>query len=227
MGILNYFTKLKFLKTFYFIKISKFKYYSANCQIKRGVLMPDKAQAALEFLMTYGWAILVVLIAVAALAYFGVLSPSTFFPDKCILPAGITCLDYKVESYRAIIVLQNNLGGIITIDNVTISANDQKCYDDQQITLSNNEKAILTITECNNGESSQKFDGMVNITYTPEDKLTHNIAGTLKSKVVEGSSISSQDTCQNAQDNSLCDGLDLVYGTGYQSACCSEHSLCC
>ncbi|MBI1979078.1 MAG: hypothetical protein HYS62_03415, partial [Candidatus Aenigmarchaeota archaeon] len=34
-----------------------------------------KSQAAMEFLMTYGWAILVVLAAIAALAYFGVLSP--------------------------------------------------------------------------------------------------------------------------------------------------------
>ncbi len=34
-------------------------------------------------------------------------------------------------------------------------------------------------------------------------------------------------TCQSAQDNGLCSGLDLVYGTGYRSACCSEHGLCC
>ena len=33
--------------------------------------------------------------------------------------------------------------------------------------------------------------------------------------------------CRNAQDNGLCSGLDLVYGDGYQAACCSEHSLCC
>ncbi|HGJ67134.1 TPA: hypothetical protein ENS27_17370 [bacterium] len=42
-----------------------------------------KAQAALEFLMTYGWAIMVVLAAIGALAYFGVLSPSNFLPDQC------------------------------------------------------------------------------------------------------------------------------------------------
>ena len=37
--------------------------------------MHKKSQAAMEFLMTYGWAILVVLVAIGALAYFGVLSP--------------------------------------------------------------------------------------------------------------------------------------------------------
>lgn len=40
---------------------------------------PDKrGQAAMEYLMTYGWSILIVLIAVAALFYFGVLDPEQF-----------------------------------------------------------------------------------------------------------------------------------------------------
>ncbi len=54
-----------------------------------------KAQAAMEFLMTYGWAILVVLAAVAALAYFGVLSPARYLPETCDFPggSGFTCVD--------------------------------------------------------------------------------------------------------------------------------------
>jgi hypothetical protein len=58
---------------------------------KRGTIMvkTKKSQAAMEFLMTYGWAILVVLAAIAALAYFGVLSPGKFIPEKCMLSPGI------------------------------------------------------------------------------------------------------------------------------------------
>jgi len=48
----------------------------------------NKAQAAMEFLMTYGWAILVVLVAIGALAYFGVLSPEKLLPEKCIVATG-------------------------------------------------------------------------------------------------------------------------------------------
>ena len=55
-----------------------------------------KSQAAMEFLMTYGWAILVVLAAIAALAYFGVLSPEKFLPEKCLIETGITCIGSKV-----------------------------------------------------------------------------------------------------------------------------------
>ena len=38
---------------------------------------------------------------------------------------------------------------------------------------------------------------------------------------------SNKNACQNAQNNGLCNGLDLAYGSGYKAACCSEHNLCC
>jgi hypothetical protein len=58
-------------------------------------MFKKKAQAAMEFLMTYGWAILVVLVAIGALAYFGVLSPENLLPEKCTGSAGFECLDNK------------------------------------------------------------------------------------------------------------------------------------
>lgn len=190
-------------------------------------MLDDKAQAALEFIMAYGWAILVVLIGVAALGYSGVLSPDKFLPSKCVLPSGIACLDYKVESYRVILVLQNALGETITIDNVTVSANEQQCSDNQRISLYNNEKAIITITGCSNGAEGQKFNGFVTVLYTVEDKLAHGVLGTIRAKVVEGSPISFSSVCENAQSSGFCSGLDIVFGEGYRAACCSEHSLCC
>ncbi len=42
-----------------------------------------KGQAALEFLMTYGWAFLVILVMIGTLAYFGVLNVSALLPDRC------------------------------------------------------------------------------------------------------------------------------------------------
>lgn len=53
--------------------------------------MFKKSQAALEFLTTYAWAFLVILIMVGALAYFGVLSPSKLLPDRCNFGSEITC----------------------------------------------------------------------------------------------------------------------------------------
>jgi len=38
---------------------------------------------------------------------------------------------------------------------------------------------------------------------------------------------SSAAVCENAQTDDLCSGLDVVFGTGYEAACCSEHGFCC
>jgi len=75
--------------------------------------MFKKAQAAMEFLMTYGWAILVVLAAIGALAYFGVLSPGNFLPPKCEFEAGLQCSETAVADNSAgtiIVALTNSLG---------------------------------------------------------------------------------------------------------------------
>jgi hypothetical protein len=57
-----------------------------------------KSQAAMEFLMTYGWALLVVIIVIAALAFFGLLNPSRFLPEKCEIAPGINVLDFSAKT---------------------------------------------------------------------------------------------------------------------------------
>ena len=37
----------------------------------------------------------------------------------------------------------------------------------------------------------------------------------------------SEKYCQNAQMTGLCDGLDLVFGSGYKKECCQVHGYCC
>lgn len=85
-----------------------------------------KGQAAMEFLMTYGWAILVVLAAIGALAYFGILSPDRWLPTKCTMAGGFSCVEHKVglTSPQIYLRLQNNLGSDIltgAVFNITSS----------------------------------------------------------------------------------------------------------
>ena len=71
----------------------------------------------MEFLMTYGWALVVVLVAIGALAFFGVLNPSQFLPETCVLGPGFACDDFKVvnsdtddDDDRIFINVQNGIG---------------------------------------------------------------------------------------------------------------------
>ena len=139
-----------------------------------------KSQAAMEFLMTYGWAILVVLVAIGALAYFGVLSPDRFLPSKCTLPAGIACTDFKLTSgagaaNQVNVVLRNGLGFDTT--GVTIAVTG--CTAPVATTLSNGEQKTFTATSCGLTGGS-KFNGDVNVTYINADTLlTHKVQGTI------------------------------------------------
>ena len=74
---------------------------------------------AMEFLMTYGWAILVVLVAVGALAYFGVFNLDKFYfiKDDC-------------DSYSYRDINQTHYGccyGYVWIDDNDFYNKDVKC----------------------------------------------------------------------------------------------------
>src|SRR3989338_6713281 len=73
-----------------------------------------KSQAALEFLTTYSWAFLVIIIMVGALAYFGVLSPSKLLPDRCNFGSEISC-------DKNIMVIKSGATGVSTDDDTSES----------------------------------------------------------------------------------------------------------
>ena len=77
-----------------------------------------KGQAAMEFLMTYGWAIIVVLVAIGALAYFGVLSPNKLLPERTTFSAPLANIDNALISAAdnsVEIAFKNNKGVDITL----------------------------------------------------------------------------------------------------------------
>lgn len=69
-----------------------------------------KGQAAMEFLITYGWAIMAAMMVIGALTYFGMSNPATSLPDKCIFSNAFECRDYKLNSTELNIQLVNIAG---------------------------------------------------------------------------------------------------------------------
>jgi hypothetical protein len=51
-----------------------------------------KAQSALEYLTTYGWAIIIISVVIAALFSLGLFNPGSLVNTSCIFPADFTCL---------------------------------------------------------------------------------------------------------------------------------------
>ncbi len=89
--------------------------------VKRRLKMEKKGQAAVEFLMTYGWAILAAIIAIGVLAYFGVFSPGKFTPSASVLGSPLYANNWQIKTTGVSIEVKNNGGDDLVIGNVTIS----------------------------------------------------------------------------------------------------------
>ena len=89
-----------------------------------------KAQAALEFLTTYGWAFLIIIIMIGTLAYFGILNPSKILPDRCSIGSEFECKDYQISATANTfkIKLKNNAGEPITIQSIDFSSESATQY---------------------------------------------------------------------------------------------------
>ena len=84
-----------------------------------------KSQAALEFLTTYGWAFLVILIMIGTLAYFGILSPSKILTNRCNFGSEFHCLDYQIaggSTNTFKIRMKNNVGEPIDVSAITLAS---------------------------------------------------------------------------------------------------------
>ena len=66
-----------------------------------------RGQITMEALLLYGAAILVVLLAIAALVYFGVLDLGGMLPEKCSFGGKFICEEYKVSGSQIDLVIQN------------------------------------------------------------------------------------------------------------------------
>ena len=87
--------------------------------------LTKKSQAALEFLTTYGWAFLIILIMIGTLAYFGILNPGNILPNRCTFGSEFQCLDYQISTSGAgtfKIRLKNGAGEIIDVSSITLSS---------------------------------------------------------------------------------------------------------
>jgi uncharacterized protein (UPF0333 family) len=82
-----------------------------------------KGQAAVEFLVTYGWAILGVLIVVGALAYFGIFNTQRYVSDACYFGDQMICEDYVAYQNGVVnLTLRNNFGVDIDINSTVIKS---------------------------------------------------------------------------------------------------------
>ncbi len=151
-----------------------------------------RAQSAMEYLLTYGWAILIIIIVLAALVAIGVFNQQSTVNNQCLLPNDFTCTArlYSSNSLLVINILQS------TSSPVSISAigcNNQNVLSNMVGTNPPSNVVVVPIgqnrtfdTFCYandtlaNVASGQIFKGDILVNYTDlSSNFNHTIVGQL------------------------------------------------
>ncbi|MBW2996825.1 hypothetical protein KY349_00625 [Candidatus Woesearchaeota archaeon] len=115
-----------------------------------------KAQAATEFIHTYGWVILAIIVLGGAMLYYNTSRATYFLPLECSFLSGVNCLDADVDQTLLSIVVVNEFGFVmsnITANmtgtcNSTANTTDGNPYGNLNVLLANQQ--TLYVFECQN-----------------------------------------------------------------------------
>ena len=156
-----------------------------------------RAQAAIEYLSTYGWAILIMLVAVALLLWLGVMNPKTPLQSTCFFPLDFTCRAYILNttgSYK--LDLAQSTGHPISITKIRCSANTSTSLGTADeitpISISNGGHAIVTNGtqlcylangSATSGLSGNMYKGRIFVEYVELDTMfTRQVVGDVNLK---------------------------------------------
>ena len=156
--------------------------------------MKKRGQAALEFLTTYGWVILVLILVVGSLAALNVFkSPST--PSTCSIAGPFVCQDVVFREGGFEITLKGSrflTGNVVSSET---KVNNQVCnniiiIDNAlgNLNLRNNVNIIRCYSDINNVKENSNGNAEISISYTSEESnIPHKIKASLSGKVEKSS----------------------------------------
>jgi hypothetical protein len=142
-----------------------------------------RGQAALEFLTTYGWAFLVILVMIGALSYFGVLNPDSYVPDACNFGAVLSCsgdygISYDGTDSVVLVDVTNMLNEPINITQIRIKEKSQATY--KNVTDSSTWEVDGGTVDANTLPSQQSDRLRINLTGTDSEDVVEQFLGKKK-----------------------------------------------
>lgn len=152
--------------------------------------MGKKAQSALEYLLTYGWAILIVIIVGASLYALGVFNPGTFTGKRVTGFTQFQIVDHKIDTNSNLsLVFGNRLGKTVTLGDITATYKNTDCvYTDLDAEIMGPNRQLQANLSCGGGsdwgtgdlDQRSSYSVIIDIEYTdPDSGLSHTDTGTL------------------------------------------------
>ena len=141
--------------------------------------MNRRGQASMEFLMTYGWAILAAVLAIGVLGYYGVFSPGSSLPDTCLINPPMTCGEYFVNGTGNTVrlIIQNGAGSSIDISSLAVGT----CTSNTTLTtVADGTEVDYTLTGCT-ASVGTKFSEDITLTYLRSGKtIIETVTGDIR-----------------------------------------------
>ncbi len=150
-----------------------------------------RSQSAIEYLVTYGWALLIIAIALIAITAFGLFNPGSFVGNSCVLPNGLSCKSAILSSNGMLTInIGQETSSPIKITEVSCNSN-QTAYDGISASVNININGNATFTPfCYyagnqfNGKIGQVYHGFVIVNYTSQSSsISQQAIGTFVGKV--------------------------------------------
>ena len=146
--------------------------------------MHKKSQSAIEFLSSYGWVLLIVLVAIGTLAYFGIQNPKKFLPESCVLTPGLICKDSIAGVTGFSVVIQNEMGEDINVDAVSIEGIDGVSCDNVSVGNLRLGQPTQVDIPCSGLNHGSTVKGRITGAYTKSNSnLNRSITGEIISEI--------------------------------------------
>lgn len=132
--------------------------------------------------MTYGWALLVVLVSLGSLTFYFGYDNSSFASETCFFGPGLGCSDMLVNEDSISLKVMNSLGKDMTSfsvssDNCGVSSDNPR--------LDNGDEVFLTLSECS-FNPEDLIEESLSLTYTFIDSSLEHVKDATLTAVVEG-----------------------------------------
>jgi len=169
-----------------------------------------KGQAALEFLITYGWAILAAMIALGIIAYFGVFNPDSLVGGSAFLSPPFYINAWQVTSSEIVLEITNSGQETYVLSEGTVTFEGETCTTPQNVLIQPNDRGVITI-ECAELASRTRIRGDIEIKYQKSSsQLIQSAFGTINEKVISLEGL--EDTTYSLIINIVGDGIVTCNG---------------
>lgn len=94
---------------------------------------------SLEFLNTYGWAMISLVLLLLVVSYIGIVNPDLIAPKKCEVPKGFDCVSYSIQEKGLVdVILNKNLNEDVNVVGFECSSQEEYTLITKESTLFDN-----------------------------------------------------------------------------------------